>query len=101
MSELKKVYKVDVKTGEEKLIRSAAFKGLTLNDLRKIAGAGNQKIVLNTTAGEDIQHKFDFVNGCPATFITPDAFLFKDIEINKVSKPNMAKLPIVKNPLEI
>lgn len=101
MSELKKVYKVDVKTGEEKLVRSAAFKGLTLNDLRKISGAGNNKIVLNTTAGEDIQHKFDFVNGCPATFITPDAFLFKDIEITKVSKPNMAKLPIVKNPLEI
>lgn len=101
MSELKRVYKVDVKTGEEKLIRSAAFKGLTLNDLRKIAGAGNQKIVLNTTAGEDIQHKFDFVNGCPASFITPDAFLFKDIEVNKVSKPNMAKLPIVKNPLEL
>jgi hypothetical protein len=101
MSELKRVYKVDVNTGEEKLIRSAAFKGLTLNDLRKIAGAGNQKIVLNTTAGEDIQHKFDFVNGCPASFITPDAFLFKDIEVNKVSKPNMAKLPIVKNPLEL
>lgn len=101
MSELKRVYKVDVKTGEEKLIRSAAFKGLTLNDLRKIAGAGNQKIVLNTTAGEDIQHKFDFVNGCPASFITPNAFLFKDIEVNKVSKPNMAKLPIVKNPLEL
>lgn len=101
MSELKQVYKVDVKTGEEKLIRSAAFKGLTLNDLRKITGAGNQKIVLNTTAGEDIQHKFDFVNGCPATFITPDAFLFKDIEVNKVSKPNMAKLPLVKNPLEM
>lgn len=101
MSELKRVYKVDVNTGEERLIRSAAFKGLTLNDLRKIAGAGNQKIVLNTTAGEDIQHKFDFVNGCPASFITPDAFLFKDIEVNKVSKPNMAKLPIVKNPLEL
>jgi len=101
MSELKKVYKVDVKTGEEKLIRSAAFKGLTLNDLRKISGAGSHKIVLNTTAGEDIQHKSDFVNGCPATFITPDAFLFKDIEITKVSKPNMAKLPIVKNPLEM
>jgi len=101
MSELKRVYKVDVKTGEEKLVRSAAFKGLTLNDLRKISGAGNKKIVLNTTAGEDIQHKLDFVNGCSATFISPEALLFKDIEINKVSKPNMAKLPIVKNPLEM
>jgi len=101
MSELKKVYKVDVNTGVETLVRSAAFKGLTLNDLRKISGAGNKKIVLNTTAGEDIQHKMDFVNGCPATFISPDAILFKDIEVSKVNKPNMAKLPVVKNPLEL
>ncbi len=101
MSELKKVYKVDVNTGVETLVRSAAFKGLTLNDLRKISGAGNKNIVLNTTAGEDIQHKMDFVNGCPATFISPDAILFKDIEVSKVNKPNMAKLPVVKNPLEL
>ncbi len=101
MSELKKVYKVDVNTGAEQLIRSAGFNGLTLNDLRKIVGAGNQKIVLNTTAGEDLQHKFEYLSGSPATFITPDAFLFKDIEVNKVSKPNMAKLPVVKNPLEL
>lgn len=101
MSELRQVYKVDVNTGVETLVRSAAFKGLTLNDLRKITGAGNKKIVLNTTAGEDIQHKMDFVNGCPATFITPDALLFREIEISKASKPNMAKLPVVKNPLEL
>jgi hypothetical protein len=101
LSDLKLVYSVDVNTGEEKLIRSAGFKGLTMNDLRKIVGAGDQKIVMNTTAGEDLAHKFDYPNGCPATFITPDAFLFKEIEITKVLKPNMAKLPVVKNPLEM
>ena len=101
MSELKKVYKVDVKTGAEQLVRSAGFKGLTLNDLRKLIGAGNQKRVLNTSAGEDIQHKADNLSGCAATFITPDAFLFKEIEVNKQSKPNMTKLPVVKNPLEL
>jgi len=100
-SELKLVYRIDIKTGEEKLIRTASFKGLTLNDLRKIVGAGNQKVVLNTSAGEDLAHKFDYPNGCPATFITPDAFLLKEIEVNKAPKPNMAKLPIVKNPLEM
>jgi predicted Zn-dependent protease len=101
LSELKKVYKVDVNTGKEYLIRSASFNGLTLNDLRKIVGAGDQKIVLNTTAGEDLQHKLDFMTGCPATFITPDAFLFRDIEINKLSKPVMAKVPVVPNPLSL
>jgi hypothetical protein len=100
-SELKLVYRVDINTGEEKLIRSAGFKGLTLNDLRKIAGASDQKMVLNTAAGEDLAHKYDYANGCPATFITPDAFLFKEIEVNKATKPNMAKLPVVKNPLEM
>jgi len=64
-------------------------------------GASNQKIIINTTAGEDPQHKSDFLSGCPASFITPDAFLFKDIEINKVNRPPMNKLPIVKNPLEL
>lgn len=101
MSELKKVYKVDVNTGEEQLVRSAGFNGLTLSDLRKLIGAGNQKIVLNTTAGEDLQYKLDYLNGCPASFITPDALLFKEIEINKLSKPNMTKLPVVKNPMEL
>jgi hypothetical protein len=101
LSDLKLVYSVDVNTGEEKIIRSAGFKGLTMNDLRKIVCASNQKIVMNTTAGEDLAHRFDYPNGCPATFITPDAFLFKEIEITKVLKPNMAKLPVVKNPMEM
>lgn len=100
-SVLHKVYKVDVKTGKEQLVRSAAFSGLTLNDLRKLVGASNQKRVLNTTAGEDLQPRFDYLNGCPATFITPDAFLFKDIQVNKSTRPIMNKLPVVKNPLEL
>jgi hypothetical protein len=100
-SELRRVYKVDLKTGKEQLIRSAAFSGLTLNDLRKIISAGSQKRVMNTTAGEDLQHKYDYLSGCPATFITPDGFLFRDIEINKSNKPVLNKQPIVKNPLEI
>lgn len=100
-SELRKVYKVDLTTGKEQLIRSAAFSGLTLNDLRKIIAAGKEKRVLNTTAGEDLQHKFDYLGGCPATFITPDAFLFRDIEINKSTKPVLNKPPVVKNPLDI
>jgi hypothetical protein len=100
-SELRKVYKVDLKTGNEQLIRSASFSGLVFNDLRKIIGAGNQKRVLNTTAGEDLQHKFDFLSGCPATFITPDAFLLKDIQVNKSNRPVMNKLPVVKNPIEL
>jgi hypothetical protein len=101
MSELRRIYKVDLKTGKEQLVRSAGFKGLTMNDLRKIVGASNQKRILNTTAGEDIQHKFEYLSGCPATYITPDAFLFKDLEISKSVKPIMTKFPVVKNPMEL
>jgi hypothetical protein len=100
-SELREVYKVDVTTGEETLVRSASFKGLVLNDLRKLVGASNQKQVLNTTAGEDLQHKYEFLSGCPATFITPDALLFKEIEVTKVVRTTVNKPPVVKNPLEL
>lgn len=101
MSELRRVYQVDVKTGKETMVRSVGFNTLVMNDLRKIIGASNQKRVLNTTSGEDTNHRIDYLSGCPATFITPDAFLFKEIEISKQSKPKMAKLPVVKNPLEL
>ena len=101
LSELRRVYQVDVNTGKETLVRSAGFNTLVLNDLRKIIGASNQKRVLNTTSGEDTNHRIDYLSGCPATFITPDAFLFKDIEISKSTKPNLNKLPVVKNPLEM
>lgn len=100
-SELRSVYKVDVNTGKEQLVRSAGFNGLTLNDLRKLVSASNTKRVMNTSAGEDLQPRYDYLNGCPATFITPDALLFKDIEIKKSTRTVMKKNPVVKNPLEI
>lgn len=101
LSELRQLFKVDVNTGEETRIRSVSFNSLVLNDLRKIIGASDQKQVLNTTGGEDTNHRIDYMSGCPATFITPDAFLFKDLEISKSTKPLLNKLPVVKNPLEI
>ena len=101
LSELRKTYKVDVKTGKEQLVRSAGIKAITMNDLRKIIGAGDKNSVLNTTAGEDLYLKGESLNGCPVSFITPDAFLFREMEVIKQSKSNMTKLPLVKNPLEL
>lgn len=83
------------------MIRSAGIKAITMNDLRKIIGAGDKNSVLNTTAGEDLFLKGESLNGCPVSFITPDAFLFREIEVIKQSKSNMTKLPLVKNPLEL
>ena len=101
LSELRRIYLVDVETGKETMVRSVSFSTLTLNDLRKIVGAGDQKQVLNTTAGQDTNHRFDYMSGCPASFITPDAFLFKDLEITKSTKTTTAKPPVVGNPLEL
>ncbi|MBV5311706.1 MAG: hypothetical protein JZU47_00330 [Prolixibacteraceae bacterium] len=101
LSELRQIFKVDVNTGEETRIRSVSFNSLVLTDLRKIIGASNQMQVLNNTGGEDTNHRIDYLSGCPTTFITPDAFLFKDLEISKSTKPLQNKLPVVKNPLEI
>lgn len=100
-SEFRKIYKVDAKTGAEQLVRSAGFKGLKISDLRKIIGAGNGKLVFNTTTGEDLWLKGENLNGCPTSLITPDAFLFREIEVTKQTKSNMTKLPLVKNPTEL
>lgn len=101
LSELRRIYLVDVETGKETMVRSVSFSTLTLNDLRKIVGAGDKKQVLNTTAGQDTNHRFDYMSGCPASFITPDAFLIKDLEISKSTKTTTAKPPAVSNPLEL
>lgn len=101
LSELRQIFKVDVNTGEETRTRTVSFNTLVLNDLRKIIGASNQKHVLNTTGGEDTNHRIDYISGCPVSFITPDAFLIKDLEISKSTKPTQNKLPVVKNPLEL
>ncbi len=101
LSELRRVFLIDVNTGKETMVRSAGFNTLELNDLRKIIGASNQKRVLNTTVGEDTNHRIDYLSGCPGTFITPDAFLIKDLEVSKSTKTSMTKPPVVKNPLEL
>ena len=88
MGVLKFVYKIDLKTGTETMMRTAGLKSLTFSDMRKLVGASNHKIGFNmafSTFG--------------ISFITPDAFLFKDLEVNKVSKTNLSKIPVVKNPL--
>ena len=100
MPEIKMVYKVDVRTGNEKLYRSAGFKGLALSDLRRLTAAGNQKIIFNATSSDFQMLKGDFLQGPPVTLITPDAFLYNAIGINKVNRTMTNKLPIVKNPLE-
>ncbi len=100
-SELRRVFLTDVNTGKETMVRNVGFNTLELNDLRKIIGASNQKRVLNTTVGEDTNHRIDYISGCPGTFITPDGFLIKDLEVSKSTKTSMTKPPIVKNPLEL
>ncbi len=82
-------------------MRSVGFKGLKISDLRKIIGAGDARMVYNTTAGEDLWAKGETLSGYPTSFIAPDAFLFREIEVTKQTKSNTFKLPLVQNPLEL
>ena len=99
--DLQRVYKVDVNTGEETLVRSVSMKDLVLNDLRKLIGAGNKKMVVNSVVGEDPLNTSDYVSGIPASFILPEALLFREMELTRNNRPNMAKLPVVKSPMEL
>jgi hypothetical protein len=101
LPELNMVYKVDVKTGEEQLYRSAGFKGVSFDGLKKVIGAGSNKFVYNVLSGDNQYPKMDLPTGCPVSFITPDAFLYDNLEITKVNKTGTSKPPIVKNPLEL
>jgi hypothetical protein len=87
-NELKLVYKLDLKTGNETMMRTAGFKPFNFSDLRKLVGASDHKRVYNMST---------LTTG--VSFITPDALLFKDLEVNKVSKTNLTNFPVVKNPL--
>jgi len=96
------VYKVDVNTGAETLVRTAGFKGLTINDLRKLVGASNQQIVLNLLSNPAFgAGNRNLQVGSPVSYIVPDALLYRELEVSKVNKTNLSKLPVVKNPLEL
>jgi hypothetical protein len=101
------IYKVSLENGSEKLIRSVNLENLGDNNLKNILRLSNDEIVYNTIFPESISSNIfnsfasgmNIINGLPATFITPDAILLEEIEIEGIIKPLSGNLPIVDNPV--
>lgn len=85
------VWKVDLETGAEELLRSAQLKGISLKNLRRIAGIGKdqQAYTIQTSDGN------------LASFIVPDAVLLDDIDVTPLTLPYLENDEIyVKSPLK-
>lgn len=85
------LYRVDVKTGEESMVRSADIVGLTLNRMRKIPGVSKQESIRNFMYGS--------MFSVPTSVISPQAVLLDDVEINVVDLQK-TKQPDLQYPLK-
>lgn len=104
------VYRVDVKTGKEELVRSVDLGGISIKTMKNILGSSDKQMVYNTlvtvkAGGFDLSSIFSSiaggwtVNGTPASFIAPDALLVEELDIDKEKSAFTKKLPVVENPV--
>jgi hypothetical protein len=84
------IFKVSVKTGEEKMIRSAVISEFPMLSFKYAFAGTNEQIVCNTLRGSSL----------PVSYIVPKAIAFNDVSIEKDNAPK-SKLPVVESPLLI
>ena len=81
------VYKVDPNDGHEELVRGARIKGLSVHNLRTIAGVGNDFTAVNYMqeaaggAANTALDAFGSVNGGIPTSIVAPSLLLEDVEV--------------------
>jgi predicted Zn-dependent protease len=105
------IYRVNVETGKEELVRGAEISGITVNSLKKVKAVSNKEFVYNTMyEGSGGGGLFSMVlsigsrmmgglNGKPVSFIVPDAMVIEEVEISKENRAFTSKLPVVENPI--
>ncbi|MCD4747558.1 MAG: hypothetical protein K8R58_14780 [Bacteroidales bacterium] len=98
------IYRVNLKNGEEKLVRSANLGTINIRNLKKTIGVSNKKIVYNTLLSRNFGAYYSFgsftPSGMPASFIVPDAILIEELEISGQEAPVSLELPVVENPVK-
>jgi hypothetical protein len=82
------IYKVSVKTGEEKLVRNAVVSEFPMLSFKYVIAGTSEQVVHNTLYRYSI----------PVSYIVPKAIAFNDVSIEKDNTPK-SKLPIVETPL--
>lgn len=87
------VYRVDVKSGEETLVRSALLRELDMRTLRNVVG---------TSASLQVYHAANLDNGTkPTSVIAPTAVLIEEMEFERGSNPAFSSASYVKSPLSV
>lgn len=97
------LYRVNVATGAEELVRSADFDGFTLRAFRRVMGVADKQIAYNTLLQKKSRSYWGntTLNGMPASFIVPEGILFEEVDLQQEKRSITPKLPIVPNPLAI
>jgi predicted Zn-dependent protease len=97
------VYRVDVDSGQETLIRGARLTGLTLRAMRNIAGIGSDATAFNFMQSQEAGFTGTALaafgsadSGVPATVIAP-SLLFDDVEV-RGARGEPQRLPLVPPP---
>ncbi len=85
------VWKVNLETGEEVLLRSAQLTGVSLKNLRRIGGLATGQQACTVQTGD----------GSVCSFIVPEAVLLDDVDIRPLTLPYLENEEIyVQNPLK-
>jgi PmbA/TldA metallopeptidase C-terminal domain len=84
------IYRVSVKTGEQKLIRSAVISDFPMLSFKYTIAGTSEQIAYNDFRGQSV----------PVSYIVPKAIAFNDISIEKDNAPK-SKLPVVESPLTL
>jgi len=97
------VYRVDVTTGQESLIRGARLTGLTLRAMRNINAIGNDATAFNFMQSQQAGFSGTALaafgtsdSGVPATVVAP-SLLFDDVEVHG-ARGEPERLPLVPPP---
>lgn len=98
------VYKVDLETGEETLLRGLNFKNFRSIDMKDILGLSKDQVVVNNVLSGRGYGAFPVAGGglmgVPYSIICPDAILFEEIELEGSRAPFTVDLPVVPSPLK-
>ena len=95
------IYKVNLETGKQTLLRSVRLKTYANNILKNIIGTSGTKIVYNfmSTGGITANMQGALIYGLPTSYIVPDAVLIEEIEAESIMRPMSIKKHVVPNPL--
>lgn len=98
-------YRINVKTGEEELVRMTKVSLPKLKTFKHVVAVSSEQQVFNTMFCGGKVDAWPFSSnftlcGAPVSYIIPKAILFEELEINKNTEISLQKKPFIQNPLK-